>query len=116
MARMHARKRGKSGSKKPFRSSPPDWIGYDPAEVEDIIVKLTNEGNAPSMIGVILRDQYGIPSVKPLIGKSIMKFLGEKNLTPELPEDIYNLIKTAINSEPIWKNTQRINTTGEDYN
>lgn len=96
MARMHARKKGKSSSKKPFRSSSPDWIAYDPAEVEDIIVKLAKEGKAPSMIGIIMRDQYGIPSVKPLIGKSITRFLGEKNLAPELPEDLYNLIRTAI--------------------
>lgn len=97
MARIHARRKGKSGSKHPYRSSKPDWITYDSKEVEDLIVKLAKEGNSQSKTGLLLRDQYGVPSVKDVTGKKIGYFLKKNDLLSELPEDIQNLIKKAIN-------------------
>ncbi|MCX8203629.1 MAG: 30S ribosomal protein S15, partial [Nitrososphaeria archaeon] len=38
MARMHARKRGKSGSKRPISKSPPSWVTATPEEVEELVV------------------------------------------------------------------------------
>ncbi|HDI72834.1 MAG TPA: 30S ribosomal protein S15 [Candidatus Altiarchaeales archaeon] len=97
MARMHARKKGKSGSKHPLRTAKPDFVAYDQSEIEELIVKLAKEGNSPSMIGIILRDQYGIPSVKEVTEKKIGYFLKKNKLAPEIPEDLQNLIKKAIN-------------------
>ncbi|HLE74851.1 MAG TPA: 30S ribosomal protein S15, partial [Candidatus Bathyarchaeia archaeon] len=48
-----------------------------------------------SSIGTILRDQYAIPLVKPLTGKSISDTLRAANLAPSMPEDLANLIKKA---------------------
>ena len=48
-----------------------------------------------SSIGTILRDQYAIPLVKPVIGKSISDILKSANLAPSLPEDLSNLMKKA---------------------
>ncbi len=48
-----------------------------------------------SAIGTILRDQYAIPLVKPITGKSISDTLKAANLAPTLPEDLSNLMKTA---------------------
>jgi len=93
---MHARKRGKSGSKKPSRKRI-DWVGYGPKEIEELIVKLSKEGKTPSEIGMILRDTYGIPSVKDVTGKKIGYFLKKNNLAYEIPEDLQNLIKKAVN-------------------
>jgi small subunit ribosomal protein S15 len=42
----------------------PGWVDYSTEEIEDIILKLRKEGKSASVIGVILRDQYGIPDVK----------------------------------------------------
>ena len=42
----------------------PEWVMYSDEEIEDLIVKLHKEGNSSSEIGIILRDQYGVPSVK----------------------------------------------------
>lgn len=95
MARMHSRKKGKSGSKKPLVSKRNLWVRYKPKEIEMLIVKLAKEDYTPSMIGIILRDSYGIPDVKNLIGKSITQLLKEKNLNKELPEDLLNLLKKA---------------------
>ena len=96
MARMHARRKGKSGSKKPLASTPPSWVSYKPKEVEMLIVKLAKQGLDSSKIGLMLRDSYGIPDVERLTKKKITRILKEKELTPELPEDMQNLTKRAM--------------------
>jgi len=97
MARMHSNKKGKSGSTRPPWAKAPEWFTRTPDEIEDLIVKLAREGKNSSMIGLILRDQYGIPLVKSILNKTISQILAERNLRPNLPEDITNLIKKAIN-------------------
>lgn len=93
MARMHSRKRGKHGSKKPAKKTAPSWSLYDAKKAELLIAKLTKEGKTTSQIGTILRDVYGIPSVLALCGKSISAILKDKKLTPEIPEDVTSLFK-----------------------
>ena len=93
MARMYSRKRGKHGSKRPVKKTPPTWIRYKPKEVELLISKFVKDGKTSSQIGVILRDTYGIPSVKVLCGKSISEILEEKKLLSEVPEDLTSLFK-----------------------
>jgi len=97
MARMHARKGGKAGSKKPSTRTTPKWVRYKKDEVERLILKLTNEGNSSANIGLILRDQFGIPSVKTIIGKTISKIMKENKIYPKYPEDLFNLLKQAVN-------------------
>ena len=97
MARLHARKRGKAGSKRPSRKTAPKWIRYKKDEVEKLVIKLAKEGNSTSMIGLILRDQFGIPLVKKITGKTISEVMKENNLYPKLPEDLFNLLKQAVN-------------------
>ncbi len=96
MARLHTRKRGKHGSKRPIIKDKPSWVQYSKEEVERIIIKLAKEGYKPAMIGLILRDRYGIPLVKPIIGKKLEEFLKEKGLI-ELPSDLWYLLKKAVN-------------------
>ena len=97
MARIHARKKGKSKSSRPLRVSPPDWVVYDSKEIEELVVKLVKDGNSPSRIGIILRDQHGIPSVNQITGKKIGHFIRKNKLASEIPEDLQNLIKKAVN-------------------
>ena len=61
-----------------------------------MIVKLAKEGETPSQIGIFLRDTYGIPDVKYLVKKSVLQIMRERNLAPELPEDLTSLIKRSI--------------------
>jgi len=96
MARIHARRKGKSGSKRVYRDSPPEWVDMSPEEVEKKVVELYNEGYEPSQIGMILRDRYGIPSVKQVTGKKIQKILREKGVEIRYPEDLRALIKKAL--------------------
>ena len=93
MARMHSRKRGKHGSKKPAKKNVPSWILYDAKKTELLIAKLGKEGKSPSQIGLMLRDTYGIPSVYSLCGKRINDILKEKKIVTEMPEDMTALFK-----------------------
>ena len=95
MARMHARKRGRSSSTRPITKQQYGWVTYSPDEVEALVVKYAKSGMPPSMIGVILRDQHGIPLVRSLTGKRLTKILEENNLLPEIPEDLRSLIERA---------------------
>jgi small subunit ribosomal protein S15 len=104
MARMYSRKKGKSGSHRPLDKTAP-WIEYKPEEVEELVVKLAKQGLSSAEIGVILRDQYGIPLVKFATKKGISQIMKEKKLYPKLPEDMFNLIKKAVNlREHLGKN------------
>ena len=74
MARIHARRRGRSGSSPQTREKNPSWA-LKPKDVESKVVELSAEGNTTSQIGIALRDTYGVPSVKLATGKSISKIL-----------------------------------------
>jgi small subunit ribosomal protein S15 len=93
MARMHSRKHGKSGSKRPPRKGLPRWLRYRKAEISRLIIKLAKEGKSPAQIGMILRDQYGIPSVRSIT--RISHVLRSEGLFPEIPPDLLVLIKKA---------------------
>jgi small subunit ribosomal protein S15 len=95
MARMYSRRKGKSGSRKPVDKKAA-WVKYKPKEIEQIILKLQKEGMKAAQIGIILRDQYGIPLVKPLMKKSISTILKDNKLNPEIPDDLMNLLKLAV--------------------
>jgi small subunit ribosomal protein S15 len=92
---MPKQEKGKSHSIRPVSRRPPSWCSYQPEEVEALVIKLAKEGHSPSSIGTILRDQYAIPLVKPITGKSITDILRGEELAPSMPEDLANLIKKA---------------------
>jgi len=92
---MPKQEKGKSHSTRPVSKRPPSWCKYQPEEVEALVIKLAREGHPPSRIGTILRDQYAIPLVKPLTGKTITQILKEAELAPSIPEDLGNLLKKA---------------------
>jgi small subunit ribosomal protein S15 len=75
----------------------PEWVEYSTEEIEEIILKLRKEGKSTSVIGVILRDQYGIPDVKSVMDMKITKILEKHGQTEEYPEDLMNLIRKAVN-------------------
>ena len=91
---MHSRKHGKHGSKKPVRRKA-HWVTYEAEEVEKLIQKLAKEGLTNAKIGLTLRDQYGVPDVR-AFNLRIAK-LANKIRSKEVPDDMYNLIKKAVN-------------------
>jgi small subunit ribosomal protein S15 len=92
---MPKQEKGKSHSTRPVSRRPPSWCKYEPEEVEAFILKLAKEGHNLSSIGTVLRDQYAIPLVKPITGKSISDTLRAAGLLPAMPEDLNNLIIKA---------------------
>jgi len=92
---MPKQEKGISHQTRPVTKRPPAWCRYTTEEVEAQIMKLSKEGHAPSKIGIILRDQYGVPLAKPIIGKSITQVLEERGVVSSLPEDLENLLRKA---------------------
>ena len=106
MARMHARRKGKSGSKHPLVSESPAWMPLTATEIEEQIVKMAKDGNNSAKIGLILRDQFGVPDVKLATGKSITAIMKENNVMSSLPEDLSNLMRRAISLNVHLKNNR----------
>lgn len=97
MGRIHARRRGKSGSNRPFRTEKPEWVEMSNEEIVEKILELNKEGYSQAMIGTVLRDEYGVPDVKLVTGKSIGDILAENGVAPQIPEDLFFLMKKAVN-------------------
>ena len=82
----------------------PTWLKQDIKEVEAIIVKLAKQGLGPEKIGLVLRDEYGIPTAK-LFGKKIGQILKENNLYKD--SDMEHLTKKEeIIKKHLEKNKQ----------
>ena len=94
MARMHSRKHGQHGSKKPIKKRH-SWLMYDKEEIKELILKLAREGKTNAQIGLILRDQYGVPDVRALDMK--ISKVTQEEVKKEVPEDMYNLLVQAVN-------------------
>ena len=93
---MHTPGKGISGSSLPYKRTPPSWLKTTAAQVEDQVGKLAKKGLTPSQIGAVLRDNQGIAQVKFVTGSKILRLLKKAGLAPEIPEDLYMLIKKAV--------------------
>jgi small subunit ribosomal protein S15 len=94
---MHARRRGKSCSVRPYRKEAPSWSNTDVAGIEKVIIELRKEGTSSSRIGLILRDRYGVPDIKLVTGgKRIGDILKAHRMESEIPEDLRDLMKKAL--------------------
>ncbi|MBN3036828.1 MAG: 30S ribosomal protein S15 [Candidatus Diapherotrites archaeon] len=96
MARMHARRKGKAGSKHPAGRVNPDWVKMSKKDCEELAVSMYKDGKSMAEIGLTLRDQYGVPSVKALCGRSVSDILKDNGIKQELPEDMMSLVKSAV--------------------
>ncbi|KAI8428420.1 hypothetical protein MSG28_007242 [Choristoneura fumiferana] len=96
MGRMHAPGKGISQSALPYRRSVPTWLKLTADDVKEQIFKLGKKGLTPSQIGVKLRDSHGVAQVRFVTGKKILRIMKAMGLAPDLPEDLYYLIKKAV--------------------
>jgi small subunit ribosomal protein S15 len=71
-----------------------DWVKMKPEEVTKKIVELGKQGLQPEKIGLVLRDEYGIPKAK-LFGKKIGQVLRENKI--EVKSEEKNLTKKLDN-------------------
>ena len=78
----------------------PTWVKMEEPELKKVILELS-EKHSPSQIGIILRDQYGIPTTK-IFGKKMKAYL--KELGIERNEDLENASKKVDNLKEHLKN------------
>ena len=93
---MPKKEKGISHQTRPVTKRPPAWCRYTAEEVEALIMRLSKEGQPPSKIGTIIRDQYGVPLAKPITGKSVTQVLKERGVVSTFPEDLENLLRKAM--------------------
>ncbi len=86
----------KHASSKPVRDAAPKWVPMLPREVEAKVVEMARDGKQPAVIGLTLRDSYGVPSVQELTGKKIAQIIKDAGAAPALPQDLLNLLHRAI--------------------
>ena len=97
MGRMYSKGKGIARRCLPYRKAAPSWVQISSNDLIEQIVKLAKKGSSPSQIGVTLRDSHGIPQVKHVTGSKILRILKKQGLAPQIPEDLYHLIKKAVN-------------------
>ena len=96
MGRMYGRGKGIANSCIPYKKKAPRWLNVDTSEVVRQIEALAKKGYKPSQIGVILRDNYAIPQSSLITGAKILRILKKKGLAPQIPEDLYHLMRRAV--------------------
>ena len=97
MGRMYSKGKGIARRCLPYRKAAPSWVQISSNDLTEQICKLAKKGATPSTIGVTLRDCHGIPQVKSITGSKILRILKKAGLAPQIPEDLYHLIKKAVN-------------------
>ena len=93
---MYSHGKGIAKRSLPYRRTPPSWLEISVKDLCNQISKLAKKGMHPSQIGVLLRDQHGIPQIRGVTGCKILRILKNRGLAPEIPEDLYHLIKKAV--------------------
>ncbi|MCL4327576.1 MAG: 30S ribosomal protein S15 [Candidatus Thermoplasmatota archaeon] len=97
MARMHTRKRGKSGSSKDYDEDPKKYLILSDEEIKNLVISLNKEGLTRSQIGIRLRDQHAVAGTKAVLGKKIGTILRESGVGLPIPEDLNSLIQRYKN-------------------
>lgn len=88
--------KGISSSAIPYSRNAPAWFKTSPEAIVEQIIKYARKGLTPSQIGVLLRDAHGVTQTRFITGNKIMRILKSNGLAPEIPEDLYYLIKKAV--------------------
>lgn len=96
MAKLHSKKKGKSGTKRPKSKTSVSWAPMKEAEIKDVIIKMAKEGMPAAKIGLIMRDQHSVPNLRTYLGMPLATFMRKENVAGEYPEDVLNLIKKAV--------------------
>ena len=96
MARLHSKKKGKAGTKRPKSKAAPDWSAAKKEDISESILKMAREGVPAARIGLTMRDQYAIPNLRATLGMSLKQFLVKEKALPEYPDDLLSLVKKAV--------------------
>jgi len=95
LTRIHGNSRGKSQSMKPSTMKS-DWVKLTSEQIGKLVVEMNKEGLNASQIGIKLRDEHAISSIKSVTGKNMKEFMEENGINQEIPEDLEALVKRAL--------------------
>jgi small subunit ribosomal protein S15 len=96
MSRTYARRRARLTA--PIhREEKPEWLNVNENEIKELIADLIRKKTSLSDIGMILRDEYGIPEVRLVTGKGLKDTVLDMGMTLDLPDDIRDLMVKALN-------------------
>ena len=73
-----------------------DWVKLTPEQIGKLVVEMNKEGLNASQIGIKLRDEHAISSIKSVTGKNMKGFMEENGINQEIPEDLEALVKKAL--------------------
>ncbi|KAH0571400.1 Ribosomal protein S13 [Spironucleus salmonicida] len=96
MARQYSKGKGIARSLIPSVRRAPAFQKATPEFVAQTICSLAKKGHMPSKIGMVLRDQFAIGRTEHITHAAITRILRANGLAPELPEDLYCLIRKAV--------------------
>jgi small subunit ribosomal protein S15 len=96
VSRIHSGRKGRSGSHRPYPIAKPEWVPLDSEEVTEQATKLSKEGHNAAQVGTILRDTYGVPSVRAVTGDRITGLLAKQGIRPDLPDDLQALLTRVV--------------------
>jgi small subunit ribosomal protein S15 len=97
MARMHTKKHGKSKSFKPMPAEAKAPEGLDRAKIEHAVETYAKQGMSPAVIGMHLKNDHGIKYIKHDMGKRLNAILEDRNVKHDIPTDMLDLMKKAVN-------------------
>jgi small subunit ribosomal protein S15 len=96
VSRIHSRRKGRSGSHRPYPFVRPAWVAVDAEEATEQAVRLARSGLSSAQVGATLRDGFGIPSIRLVTGKRLRPLLVEHGVPAELPEDLQSLLRRVV--------------------
>ena len=73
-----------------------DWVKLTSEQIGKLVVEMNKEGLNASQIGIKLRDEHAISSIKSVTGKNMKQFMEENGINQEIPEDLEALVKRAL--------------------
>jgi len=58
--------------------------------------RLAKTGVSPALVGTMLRDSSGVPSVRAITGMRMVPLLAAQGVKPDLPDDLQALLKRVV--------------------
>ncbi len=84
-------------------------------EIERTVVELANKGKTAAEIGMYLRDEFGVMSVRKSVGKKIEQIMKSHKVLGEMPQDLLNLIKRSVSLQKHMKENKKDMTAKYGY-
>ena len=91
------------------------WVKMSVKDIEEAIVGLANAGHSASQIGLMLRDEYGVPDVETATEKTVSEILEAHKLLPEIPDDLMSLIRRSVEIKAHWDKNKKDFTAKRGY-